>query len=66
MVNMPTYYPKDKFVVVRMLKDLVIMNWSYDGKFKLLKKNTLYKLPVIVGLALSEQNYCYYLEGIKQ
>lgn len=66
MVSQPTYLKGDKEIVVRMLDNLTLMNWSYNGKFKHFKKNNLYKIPTMVAIELSKQGYCYYVEGLKK
>ena len=65
MDNQPTYFLGDKEIVVKFIKELILMNWNYNGLFKLFKSGNLYSIPTFIALELSKQGYCYYIEGIK-
>lgn len=65
MSDQPPYLPGDDKIVVKFLKDLIIMNWDVDGSFKIFQKGKLYQIPTEIALELSKQKYCYYVEGLK-
>lgn len=65
MTNHPSYVKGQDYIIVRFTENLIIMDWSYNGTMKRFKKNTLYKLPTVIGNHLSKLGICYYVERLK-